>query len=149
MSRQDIIQIISEKMKLIRTETNYTQEQMADYIGISKKTLIQIEKQRVDCGWTVAVTISVLFRNSSILKTALGGDPLIFIELISNNGKVNNVPDDVTNQIWWRTIESSRNWVIQQNLVHTSFRILNPEQKTMYYALSKEDTIEQFKNYIK
>lgn len=148
MKREEMITIVSQKMKLIRTEYNYTQEQMADILGISKKTLVQIEKQRIECGWTVAVAVCTLFRNSMILQTALGGNPLMFISLIANEGLIHVDKNEVNDKLWWRTIENKTNWRIQQNLVHTCFRILNPEGRIIFYTFSKDIALEEFQKHI-
>jgi len=37
MNREQLITLISEKLKLIRTEKNLTQDQMSDLLGLSKK----------------------------------------------------------------------------------------------------------------
>lgn len=148
MKREEMITIVSQKMKLIRTEYNYTQEQMADILGISKKTLVQIEKQRIECGWTVAVAACTLFRNSMILQTALGGNPLMFISLIANEGLIHVDKNEVNDKLWWRTIENKTNWRIQQNLVHTCFRILNPEGRIIFYTFSKDIALEEFQKHI-
>ncbi|PFB11956.1 helix-turn-helix domain-containing protein, partial [Bacillus cereus] len=42
MNKELIIELISMKIKLIRTEKGYTQDKMAEVLGISKKTLVQI-----------------------------------------------------------------------------------------------------------
>jgi DNA-binding XRE family transcriptional regulator len=46
MDKEAIIQILSEHFKLVRTEFDYHQDEMATILGISKKTLVQIEKGR-------------------------------------------------------------------------------------------------------
>lgn len=148
MNREQLVQIISDKIKLIRTEYNYTQEQMAEFIGISKKTLVQIEKQRNTCGWTVAVTMCTLFRNSTILQTTLGGNPLMFVQLVAGEGTVIVANNEVNDKIWWRTVENNNQWRMQQNLVHTSYRIINPNNHMVLYTLSKEEAVSHFKAFI-
>ncbi len=46
MNREAFIKIMNGKIKLIRTEYGLTQDKMALILGISKKTLIEIEKNR-------------------------------------------------------------------------------------------------------
>jgi transcriptional regulator with XRE-family HTH domain len=48
MSRILFIELVDNKLKLIRTEYNYSQEKMAKILGISKKG-------RSSLGWTAAV----------------------------------------------------------------------------------------------
>ncbi|WP_139223960.1 helix-turn-helix transcriptional regulator [Lentibacillus halodurans] len=80
MNQSDIKEEISAKMKLIRIENNYTQEQMATVLGISKKSLVQIEKRRINANWTITIATCALFRNSEIIRHALGGDALKTLE---------------------------------------------------------------------
>lgn len=148
MEREVLIEIISEKIKLIRTEYNYTQEQMADLLGISKKTLVQIEKKRVDCGWTVAIAVCTLFRKSTILQVALGGNPLLFMELIAMGGTIKMTKNDRTEKFWWKTIENNQNWRIQQNLMTTCYRLIRSDQHSVLYTFSKEIAFEELKNAI-
>jgi DNA-binding XRE family transcriptional regulator len=44
MDKQEVINLLSSKMKLIRIEKGYTQDKMAEVLGISKKTLVQLKK---------------------------------------------------------------------------------------------------------
>ena len=50
MTRLEFINKVDGKVRLIRTEKGYTQDKMAEILGISKKTLIQVEKERVAWG---------------------------------------------------------------------------------------------------
>ena len=38
MNREQLITLVSEKLKLIRTEKSFTQDQMSDLLGLSKNT---------------------------------------------------------------------------------------------------------------
>ena len=74
MERILFVSQIDQKLKLIRTEYGLTQEKMADILGISKKTLVEIEKGRRSLGWSGAVTLTALFADSEILQNAYGGE---------------------------------------------------------------------------
>lgn len=50
MDKEYITELISSKLRLIRAESGYTQEKMANVLGMSKKTLVQIEKGRSAAG---------------------------------------------------------------------------------------------------
>ncbi|RIO58390.1 helix-turn-helix domain-containing protein, partial [Mammaliicoccus sciuri] len=52
MDRQNFTDLIQTKFKMVRIEAGYTQDTMAQTIGLSKKTLVQIEKERVLPNWT-------------------------------------------------------------------------------------------------
>jgi DNA-binding XRE family transcriptional regulator len=57
MTREEFIKKVDQKVKLIRNEKGYTQDKMAAVLGISKKTLVQVEKERASLGWPVAITV--------------------------------------------------------------------------------------------
>lgn len=44
MNREQLITLVSEKLKLIRTEKAFTQDQMSDLLGLSKKHLFKLKK---------------------------------------------------------------------------------------------------------
>ena len=47
MDKQTFTTIIKTKFKMVRIEAGYTQDTMANTVGLSKKTLVKIEKERV------------------------------------------------------------------------------------------------------
>ena len=69
MDRQSFTDLIQTKFKMVRIEAGYTQDTMAQTIGLSKKTLVQIEKERVLPNWTTCVSICALFRDSDVLNS--------------------------------------------------------------------------------
>ena len=72
MNKNEFIKLLDGKLKLIRTEYGLTQDKMAS--GISKKTLVEIEKNRKSLGWTSSVALASIFSDSTILHDAIGGD---------------------------------------------------------------------------
>ncbi|MBP1949531.1 DNA-binding XRE family transcriptional regulator [Virgibacillus litoralis] len=80
MDQETIIDRVSTKVKLIRVEKNYTQDQMATVLGISKKSLVQIEKRRNNANWTTTVALCALFRDSEVIQQTVGYDVLTILE---------------------------------------------------------------------
>ena len=74
MDRNTFVAQIDAQLKLVRTEFELTQEKMALILGISKKTLVEIEKGRSSLGWSGAVTLCTLFADSRVLQNAYGGE---------------------------------------------------------------------------
>ncbi|MFG6148656.1 helix-turn-helix transcriptional regulator [Halobacillus sp. B23F22_1] len=85
MDRCEIRKIVSLKLKLVRVEAGFTQSSMSQMIGLSKKTLVQIEKGRLVAGWSTAVTVCALFSESRILRTALEDSPIKVIKRLGFN----------------------------------------------------------------
>ena len=86
VTRDEIIMQVSEKLRLIRTEAGYTQDKMAEIIGVSKKTLVQIEKGRVLANWSTAVSICALFRETETVQFLFGNEPLEVLETVAREG---------------------------------------------------------------
>jgi len=125
MNREQLITLISEKLKLIRTEKDLTQDQMSELLGLSKKTLVQIEKGRTQTGWTTTVAVCALCRESSILQHELGGDPLEVVDLIANNGTLQPKEKTMGGYIWWKNLSEYNGYRLQQNAISQHFRILD------------------------
>ena len=128
MTRLDFIKIASEKLKLIRIESSFTQDKMAEILGISKKTLVQIEKGRSTLGWAFAVTLCTIFRNSEVLEMTFGGDPqdiilsLAFADYESNEKTMGG-------KVWWINIKLSDEFRIQRNIITEHYRILDGQDR--------------------
>ncbi|WP_431027199.1 helix-turn-helix transcriptional regulator [Lysinibacillus sp. LZ02] len=144
MDRDQLIQIASESLKLIRTENGYTQEKMAELLGISKKTLVQIEKERMVANWTVTIAICALFRNSLILQNRVGGDPMEVIELTAHDVII--IPKEKTmgGYIWWKNIEEYEGHRLQQNLLSKHYRILDHENYRLMSTLDEAVAYEKW-----
>ncbi|WP_052127273.1 helix-turn-helix transcriptional regulator [Pontibacillus litoralis] len=84
MDKYSITTMLTRKIKLVRIEYGYTQERMAEVLGISKKTLVQLEKERCVASWPAVVSLCVLFRDSDIIRHCLGGDPVELVETIAH-----------------------------------------------------------------
>ena len=139
MNKEQVIQQVSNKIRLIRLEKGYSQDKMADIMGISKKTLIQIEKGRVLSGWTNVIAVCALFRDSVILQSILGDEPLEVIETIAHNG-INRPKDkSMGGRVWWKEIEKQGNFRLQQNLISQHYRILDDKNYRWYSSFDEEE----------
>ncbi len=144
MNRDDFIKRIDEKLRLIRNEKEFTQDKMADIIGISKKTLVQIEKGRTSLGWTGAVAIATLFRDSEVLHMIFGGDPQdIILALAFENYEV-RYENTMGGKVWWQDIKSKDNYRIQQNIISKHFRILDKEDRRISSSFDKNFILQRF-----
>lgn len=143
MNQDEAIILISNKLKLIRTEHNYTQDRMAEVLGISKKTLVQIEKGRTTAGWTVCAATCALFRESQVLSSVLGADPLEVLETIAHE-KI-DAPKDKTmgGKVWWKEIKMQGAFRLQQNVISQHYRILDEMDFRWYSSFDKEDALER------
>lgn len=128
MTREEFIKKIDFKVKLIRNERNYTQDKMAEIIGISKKTLVQIEKGRGSLGWTGAVAVCSIFKDSEVLQMTVGDAQDIVLTLAFNEYEENSIKT-MGGKIWWIDIETKGDYKVQNNIISNHYRILNKEDR--------------------
>lgn len=74
MNKTQFVSVLNCSAKLVRTEYQLTQDQMSRVLGLSKKTLVDIEKGRTSLGWAGAVALCTLFSESQVLAGLLGGE---------------------------------------------------------------------------
>lgn len=129
MTREDFIQIVDSKFKLIRNEKNFTQDKMAEVLGISKKTLVQIEKGRSSLGWSTAIVVCTIFKDSEILELAFGGETQDIILSLAFDGYEKNYEKTMGGKIWWRDVEHKGAYKIQQNIISKHYRILDNQDR--------------------
>jgi DNA-binding XRE family transcriptional regulator len=129
LDRKEYIEKLNEKLKLIRNERGFTQDRMAEVMGISKKTLIQIEKGRASLGWTAAVAVSSIFMDSEILQMTFGGDPREMILTLAFKNYEGNYNSTMGGRVWWRDVQAERGYRIQQNVISKHYRILDDRER--------------------
>lgn len=140
---------VSDKIRLIRLERNYSQDRMAEVIGISKKTLVQIEKGRTEAGWTTTVAVCGLFGDSEILQSVLGDVPLEVVEIIAHNGV--SSPKDTTlgGRVWWKEIQKEGSFRLQQNMISQHYRILDDQDYRWFSSFDKSEAVKRFEKLTK
>lgn len=137
MTRTDFIEKTSEKLKLIRIENDFTQDKMAEILGLSKKTLVQIEKGRTTLGWAGAVTLCTIFRDSEVLAMTFGGDPQdIILSLAFTDYE--SKEKTMGGKVWWSNLESRGNYRIQQNIISRHLRILDAQDRRICSSFDEE-----------
>lgn len=139
MSRDEFIQVVSNVIKRIRVNLGLTQDRMAEILGISKKTLVQIEKGRIRAGWTVAAACCAVFRNDETLQMALGDDPLELVDLFSNQNAALPGIKTLGGKVWWREVVSMGNFVLQQNVISQHFRILDRVNRRWFISFDENE----------
>lgn len=137
MNKEQFIKLISDKMKLVRTEMNYTQDQMAEVLGLSKKTLIQIEKGRIQVGWTPSVAFCALFRESEVLQSVLGNDPVEVLSVIAFDHYEGPKEKTLGGKVWWREVEQIGEFRLQQNLFSQHYRILDRNDRRWHSSFDE------------
>ena len=146
MDRTTFITEMDHHLKLVRTDFDCTQEVMARMLGISKKTLVEIEKGRSSLGWTGAVAFVTLFGESQVLSSLLGGEAedMVRAMAFAEQGKtplLYRTPFSKTmgGHIWWRVVEERDNCRIQQNIISQHYRALDREDHRICYSFDLEE----------
>ena len=139
MDRESFIQLISRKMRLIRVERGYSQEKMASIIGISKKTLVEIEKERILAGWTTVIAVCTLFRESEILQATIGDDPIEIVETLAHEEIMLPKQKSMGGRIWWRDVEEQGIFRLQQNMFSPHYRILDEDDYRWYSSFDEAE----------
>ncbi|WP_142413844.1 helix-turn-helix transcriptional regulator [Hathewaya massiliensis] len=138
MDKEGFIKKIDSKLKLIRNEKEYSQDKMCEIIGMSKKTLVQIEKGRATLGWSGAVVVCSLFKHSEILQMTLGGDIEDIVRTLAFGEVEGNYNKTMGGKVWWRNIRESGEYVLQQNIVSGHYRILDGEHRRIISSFDEK-----------
>ena len=145
MTRIEFIKKVDEKVRLIRAEKGYTQDKMAETLGISKKTLVQVEKERGSLGWAVAIAVCIIFSDSEILQLTFGGDVEDIIISLSFSNKERKYIPTLGGRIWWKDIETKSGYTIQQNIISNHYRILDTTHRRICCSFELEYINKRFK----
>lgn len=148
LTRDEIILKVSEKMRLIRTEAGYTQDKMAEIVGVSKKTLVQIEKGRANAGWSTVVAVCALFRETETVRFLFGNEPLEVIETVVREGIDFRKEKTLGGKIWWKEIQNKSGYVLQQNIISQHYRIIDEEHFRIYSSFDETSAKERFAEVI-
>lgn len=144
MHREDVIDIVSKKIRLIRHERGYTQERMAEVLGISKKTLVQIEKERTPATWTLVIAVCALFKNSDYLQSSLGAEPLEVVETLAHDKIVTPKEKTLGGKVWWKQIKREKYFILQQNVISQHYRIIDDDNYRWYSSFEQDESYEYF-----
>jgi len=145
VTRDEIIRDVSEKFRLIRVEAGYTQDKMADIIGISKKTLVQIEKGRVRANWSTVIAICALFRETEIVQFLFGNEPLEVLETVAREGIDYRRSKTLGGRVWWRVVSKKNGYILQQNILSKHFRILDKKNFRIFSSFDEKHSKQRFK----
>ena len=104
MTKKEFAAALDSALKAVRKEYGFTQEKMAAVLGISKKTLVEIEKGRSSLGWTGAAAFAAIFRESGILQAQFGGDLDDLVEALAFAEAEPQYPKTMGGRVWWREI---------------------------------------------
>lgn len=136
MDKTEFIDKVNEKIKLIRTEGDFSQDKMAEVLGISKKTLVEIEKGRSSFTWTGAVCAVTLFEYSEIVRMTFGEDVNEIVKTIAFTHYPADYPSTLGGKVWWRVVNEVNGYKVQQNILSQHYRILDSKDRRICSSYS-------------
>ncbi len=139
MDREDFIKTCNSKLKLVRTEFSFSQDKMAVMLGISKKTLVDIEKGRSSLGWSGSIVLCTVFIESQILRDTFPEGVLDLIHSIAFESSEPEYHHAHAHRIWWQTIMSNKNFILEQNIVSQHYRIINKDLEVIASSFNIDD----------
>ena len=144
MTRQEFTAQMDRQVKLVRTEFGLSQEKMSLALGISKKTLVEIEKGRRSLGWTGAVACGTIFGTSTILKNQFGGELTDLLRSLGLDDLAPSYPPTLGGKVWWSYVEGRNGWRVQRNLISGHYRLLDPEDGRVLSSFDRERIHSRF-----
>ena len=145
MERTEFVALLDRQVKLVRTEYGLNQEVMARVLGISKKTLVEIEKGRTSLGWTGAVALCAIFSGSQVLSGVLGGEAGELIRALAFQDLRPTYPRTLGGKVWWRFVETLGPYTIQQNLISQHYRVLDREDGRVFSSFDLEEVRQRLR----
>ena len=139
MDKKEFVSLCDAKVRLVRAEYSLSQDKMALMLGISKKTLVEIEKGRSSLGWTGSVALCTLFQNSEVIAGVFGGKPNDIMLALAWNGSEPVYPQTMGGRIWWQTIMKNEQYVVQQNILSQHYRLLTADGRRIASSFVLDD----------
>ena len=119
---------------------------MAHALGLSKKTLVDIEKGRRSLGWAGSVVLCSVFTDSDVVSSTFGGAPTDMILALAREGKVFRRRSVRGSRLWWAQLAENDNYIIQQNVISQHYRLIGKDQARIASAFSLDDLLPIFNN---
>ena len=108
-------------------------------LGISKKTLVEIEKGRSSLGWSGSVVLCAIFNDSQILNDVFSQNPIDVFRNIAFENSEPNYRQANTYRIWWQTVLQNDKYLIEQNIVSQHYRLLTKDNKIVASSFNIDD----------
>lgn len=131
MERERFVSACDENLKSVRTEFSFNQEKMAYILGISKKTLVEIEKGRSSLGWSGSVTLCSLFSGSAVLISVFGENLADVMRNIAFESGEPSYRRANATRVWWHKRFEKDGYIIEQNIVSQHYRLLSPDNSVL------------------
>lgn len=136
-----MIALCDKKLKLVRAEYGYSQERMATALGLSKKTLLEIEKGRASLGWTGTAALAAIFRDSEVLFGAFGVEPTELLCTLALDGYASK--STVPGGLFWTQVYLQNGYCIVQNIITQHYRLFSPTGDLVAASFDQNELISR------
>lgn len=65
IKKAELVEKMTENLKVLRNKLNLTQGELAQKVGVSRQTLVNIEKRKREMSWSTFVALLTVFRAES------------------------------------------------------------------------------------
>lgn len=149
ITKQDLVSKISKSLKLLRAEYGYSQLEMATSIGLSKKTLIQIEKDRMVLSWGATCAVCAVFRGSKMLQMELGEDPVNLVETLAHDNLQMYTETVSRNYVFWDVILDNGEYILAKNILTDHYKITTHNGKKLSSSFDENKITIEYEKIIK
>ncbi len=147
MTKIEFCSKVQELLHDLRKEVSLPQEQMADSIGVSKKTYIQLEKKRTKLKWAETVTLCILFKDTDTIYNCFGDNIADIIQAISMEKIPRRQLQTLGGSTWWDNLVEEKGFTLQRHKISNHYRILDYDNYRVYFTMIKEKAMVEFKRY--
>jgi len=145
MNTRDFIRIIGESLKMVRSEFDMSQQDIADVLGISKKTVIELEKGRIIPSWIICVSVSAMFDESKVLRNEFGDSPLEIVRLLARSGL--ETERDQRNTVFWNVYLQDADFTVFKNIISEHYKLVDRHGKRIYSSFSERNIMERMNKW--
>ncbi len=142
MDKSELTGKLTSYARLVRTEYHFSQDQMAQILGISKKSLVESEKGRRNLSWPECVALATIFSQSTVLQNAFGGELSDMIRAVAFADTKVVYPATMGGKVWWKVIKEIHGYRIQQNILSQHYRLLDPRDGRMMSSFKLEEILD-------
>ncbi|MEX1378379.1 MAG: transcriptional regulator [Eubacteriales bacterium] len=148
MTKEQLIKLVSENIKVLRAEYDYSQQAMANAIGLSKKTLIQVEKERLLLSWTATCAACAVFKSSKFLNMTLGGDPTALVEAMAHKYCYTDSTTVERGNLFWDILQNNGEYVLEKNIISEHYRIIDDKGRRLFSTFDLQKANAVYVKYI-
>ncbi|MDV2580855.1 helix-turn-helix transcriptional regulator [Alkalibacillus haloalkaliphilus] len=143
MDFETIQSLVSTRIRVVRAEQGITQNEMCHILGISKKTLVEIEKGRKPANWPTIVAFVSLFKDSPTVQYTLGDrNPIECLQTYSRKTvfQEENYYDSLDE--YWKPIIEHEGYSLQKHYIHNHYRVVDRSLNVYMRSTDYKETYE-------